>query len=66
MQISSSNPQVHKYLEDEYNRLNREVEKVNEEIVCLEELERSDEGRGKKVAEKRQQIYDEEEEEIDV
>ena len=54
------------YLEDEYNRLNREVEKVNEEIACIEELDREQVEREMKMAEKKKQIFDDDSEEIDV
>ena len=67
MLISSNNSQVHKYLEDEYNRLNREVEKVNGEIACLEELEMESTDRENRMVKKTKEICEEEEmEEIDV
>ena len=47
------------YLEDEYNRLNRECDKVNEEIACLEELQKDQKSR-------KGSIFDDDLEEIDV
>ena len=60
MQQMSNSGKVHTYLEDEYTRLAREVDKVKEEIACLEQLQRE-----QKLADKKQ-FFDDDQEEIDV
>ena len=60
MQQMSDSGKVHTYLEDEYTRLDREVDKVKEEIACLEQLQTE-----QKLANKKQ-FFDDDQEEIDV
>ena len=56
LRMSSERDRV--YLEDEYNRLNRECNKVNEEIACIEELQQERTGQKK--------IFEDDADEIDV
>ena len=56
LRMSSERDRV--YLEDEYNRLNRECNKVNEEIACIEELQQKRTGQKK--------IFEDDADEIDV
>lgn len=60
MQKTLGGDRAYMYLEDEYNRLNREVEKVNEEIACLEQLQRDQK------LEEEKKFFDDNQEEIDV